>query len=158
MKSLGDKFYQVSYWVLYRLACCWWWCVRQPGLHGVFVAVWWDDQVLLIRNSYKREYSLPGGMIRRDEDWPVAAARELAEEVGIVAAPAELQFWGAAAPEPGRTFGEARVFELTLAQPPVVQVDNREVVWAEFLAPTAALARPLCYSIRRYLEATRPAA
>jgi 8-oxo-dGTP pyrophosphatase MutT (NUDIX family) len=44
-----------------------------------------DGRVLLVRHTYgdRRRWELPGGWVQRGEDPAVAAARELAEEVGL---------------------------------------------------------------------------
>lgn len=42
-----------------------------------------DGTVLLVRQSYRRSWSFPGGLLKRNEDPIDAAARELKEEVGL---------------------------------------------------------------------------
>src|SRR5207245_11154879 len=42
-----------------------------------------DGGVLLLRNSYRDGWGLPGGLLRRREDAADAATREVEEEVGI---------------------------------------------------------------------------
>jgi len=49
-----------------------------------------DGALLLLRQPPGYGWSLPGGLLNRREDAARAAARELAEETGIVAAPTEL--------------------------------------------------------------------
>ena len=45
------------------------------------VFVWVDDRFLLVRSSYRKQWSVPGGMAGRKETWIDAARRELLEEV-----------------------------------------------------------------------------
>jgi ADP-ribose pyrophosphatase YjhB (NUDIX family) len=58
--------------------------VTQPTVFGA-TAIAEDEQgrVLLVRHSYMRGWSLPGGGVGRGEPPEVAVVRELAEEVGL---------------------------------------------------------------------------
>lgn len=42
-----------------------------------------DGAVLLVRQSYRRAWTLPGGLLKRNEEPMAAAIRELEEEIGI---------------------------------------------------------------------------
>lgn len=42
-----------------------------------------DGRILLVRQSYRSDWFLPGGLLQRGETPVQAAARELAEEVGL---------------------------------------------------------------------------
>jgi 8-oxo-dGTP pyrophosphatase MutT (NUDIX family) len=42
-----------------------------------------DGHVLLVRQSYRANWFLPGGLLKRNEAPAAAGARELAEEVGL---------------------------------------------------------------------------
>ena len=42
-----------------------------------------DGRVLLIRQSYRQRWGLPGGLLQRGEEAAVAARREIREEVGV---------------------------------------------------------------------------
>ena len=59
------------------------WFVRRPHTSGALVALWHDGKVLLVKSSYRRQYTLPGGYVRPGEAPRDAAARELREEVGL---------------------------------------------------------------------------
>jgi 8-oxo-dGTP pyrophosphatase MutT (NUDIX family) len=105
----------------------------------------------VLRNSYRGLLSLPAGGLRRGEDPREAARRELLEEVGIAAPAVALRYvreivWRVAHAE-----DHVHLFELHVEEEPVVRVDGREVVWAEFLAPDEAIARGLPEYVRRYL-------
>jgi 8-oxo-dGTP pyrophosphatase MutT (NUDIX family) len=139
---------RIAYRVLLAL-----WFVFRPRRRGVFVAVWQGGRVLAIRNSYRDWLALPAGGIRRGESPETAARRELAEEVGVALAPGALRFVA----EIPTTFEWKRdrcsFFEIELAAPIAPRVDRREVVWAGFVAPEAALADRLAPPVRAYLEA-----
>jgi len=43
-----------------------------------------DDEVLLVRQVYRRHWGIPGGLVQRGEDTADALRRELLEEIGLV--------------------------------------------------------------------------
>ncbi len=61
---------------LYRL-------IRRPHTHGALVAIWQNNQVLMVQTSYRRGYCLPGGGLHPGESAREAAVRELNEELGL---------------------------------------------------------------------------
>jgi 8-oxo-dGTP diphosphatase len=147
-----DAAWRAGLWVVYRVLLALWFVFRPRG-RGVFVAVWQGGRVLAIRNSYRDWLALPGGGIGRGESPETAARRELAEEVGVAVAPGALRLVA----EIPSTFEWRRdrcsFFEIELAGPIEPRVDRREVVWADFVAPEAALADHLAPPVRAYLEA-----
>ena len=149
-----DRIWQLAYIVAYRLAKCWWWLRRPPG-RGSYVAVWFDDRILIIRNSYKHEYCVPAGGVDRGENFLQAAVRELYEEVGIAAEEADLirhrQY---------ENFSEfkhdvSELFVLRLSAEPNVIIDNREVVFAKFMTLSEAVQLPLVPVVNDYLREVR---
>ena len=68
--------------------------MRQGIPVGVHVLVERGGQVLLMRRAgtgfFDGLYSLPGGHVEAGESLPVAAAREMEEETGLVIAPGDL--------------------------------------------------------------------
>ena len=66
-KHRVDGAWRAAYIVAYRLLRVWWF-FRRPLIRGAFVAVWPDNALLVIRNSYRPEETLssdvrsgPGG-------------------------------------------------------------------------------------------------
>jgi 8-oxo-dGTP pyrophosphatase MutT (NUDIX family) len=128
------------------------WRVFRPHVRGAYVAVWHAERILVIRNSYRRRFSLPAGRLERGECPAEAAARELAEEVGIVVSADALRYAGQIIGASGPAVDHAHVFELRCEDEPALRVDGREVIWADFLSPAQALEWGLVSVVRRYLS------
>jgi ADP-ribose pyrophosphatase YjhB (NUDIX family) len=138
----------------YRLMQAYW-AVRRPSTHGALVAVWHDGRVLLVRNSYHRYYAFPGGYVRWSETSRQAAARELAEEVGIRVEPEQLELGLDVVHEWEHHPDRVEIWELEVDRPPRTEVDNREVIAAELYAIDRALSLELFPPVRWYLEKHR---
>jgi 8-oxo-dGTP pyrophosphatase MutT (NUDIX family) len=135
-----------------------WWLVRRPHTHGAAVALWHEGKVLLVRTSYRDCYSLPGGFVRRGEPPEQAARREVLEELGIDLSGQVLRHaWQ------GTVHYESRldtvdIWEVAVDQPPALHVAGREIVWAGWMDPSAALGRRLLPQIAAYLFQRRETA
>jgi 8-oxo-dGTP pyrophosphatase MutT (NUDIX family) len=149
--ALADRLWRIGLRCAYRLQLAVWYVLR-PRIRGAYVAVWHGERVLVIRNSYRRRLSFPAGGLRRGERLVEAAARELAEEVGIAVPSDALRYAGQIVDASGRAVDCAHIFELYCEEEPALRVDGREVVWAGFLPPEQALERGLVSVVRRYLE------
>ena len=105
---------------------------------------------MLVRQSYRAGWHLPGGGIKRGETPEAAARRELAEEIGIVA-PAVAPVGVASGMCDGR-HDRVHFFELRLKKAPELHLDNREIVAARLAKPSdlgqAGLTGPLAAYIR----------
>ena len=150
--TLVDKGFQVAFIVAHRMLRSYW-LIRRPRTHGTLVAVWNQGEVLIVKNSYRKEYTLPGGYARSGETPEEAGARELAEECSIYLEPARLK--SAYRGEYGFEFrkDDVAIVEVELeTRPPVVGIDNREVVWAGFKSPSEILGMPIVPHLRDYLQ------
>jgi 8-oxo-dGTP pyrophosphatase MutT (NUDIX family) len=138
------------YWLGFRMMRAIWYVVR-PGHRGALVAVWVGDRVLILRQSYRRDLNLPGGGIGKNETPIAAALRELAEEVGLVLAPAALHLaWEQLTLWDWR-HDHVSIFEANLEQVPDLYPDGREVVEARLMSPLAVLAGPTAPFLENYL-------
>lgn len=99
---------------------------------GVFVAVWVEENLLLVWKSYDRGVSLPGGGIARGESLAEAAVRELREEVGVEARSEDLVYIDEYLIPFRHRLDQSHFLELRLREFPDVRVDMREIVRAEF--------------------------
>lgn len=144
------------YRITYRMAYLVWRFYRrqfQIRTQGAQVAVWNNDQVLLIRNSYRETYAFPGGYIRNGENTATAASRELREETGISVPIERLRFSFAWSYTCGKLEGHDDIYECQFENEPEICIDNREVIEACFLTPDTALVLPLERHVRHYLKA-----
>lgn len=149
--TVVDRCYQKAYSVAYQMMRVYW-RVRRPRTRGALVAIWCDDELLLVRNSYVRYYSLPGGYVRRGESAREAALRELEEEVGVTATEEQLELVVSETNEwEGKQDG-VEIFALDVNVRPEVAIDHREVVEAAWFSPQAALELDLFPPIRRAIE------
>jgi 8-oxo-dGTP diphosphatase len=137
-----DQAFQLAYRAAYRLMRVYWFVFR-PSSHGALVTLWHEGELLLVRNSYVRYHSLPGGYVRRGETGREAAVRELAEEVGVRASADSLvpvydqtNEW-----EGRRDWVE--IFSLDVTERPRIRVDHREVIQAIWVSAEQALSLDL---------------
>lgn len=150
--SLVDLGFQTAYKVAHRMLRAYWF-VRRPSTHGALVAVWNDGELLLVKNSYRTHYTLPGGYIRTGETPVEAAARELREEVGIDVSPTKVRQAFTGVHEFENRHDRVTISEIEVDTRPKLDVDNREVVWAGFMTPEQILAKPIVPHLADYLRA-----
>ncbi len=145
-----DRLYQVAYVCAYQLMRVYW-RVRRPDTHGALVAIWHQGRILLVRNSYVRYYSLPGGYVRAGETGRQAAKRELREEVALDVEEEQLELVLDRVRDWEGKHDRVEVFRLDVAEAPTIQVDNREVVSARFFSPDEALQQNLFPTLREHI-------
>ena len=124
----------------YRMALVYW-RIARPDTYGAFVAVWHEGRVLAIKNSYKPQWTFPGGGVKSNESAIQAAARELSEEVGIEVETSSLSIVKEFVCHAEFKKDHATAFEIVLEAEPKVKVDGLEVVEANFVDFKDLLAR-----------------
>ncbi len=145
-----DRFFRAAYWLAFRVLRTGWFITR-PKHQGALVAVWVEDRVLVLRQSYRVHLNLPGGGVGRHETPLAAALRELREEVGLVLPPEALRIaWVGEALWDFRR-DHVTIFEAHLPEMPDLTPDGREVVQARLINPLAVLAGPQAPFVEAYL-------
>ena len=152
--ELIDLGFRSAYKVAHRMLRTWWF-FRRPRTEGALIAIWNQGELLLVKNSYRRQYTLPGGYVHRGETPSAAAARELLEEVGLHVAPDRFRpaFEGELPFEFRRDF--LTIVEIDLDHRPEIRVDNREVVWAGWKRPDDVLRMNVVPHLIDYLRIKR---
>ena len=145
------KFIQLGYFIAWNIQLLVWFVFR-PDVYGVYVAVWYDDRILIIRNSYKRSLTVPCGRVKQNENKKAAAIRELKEEVNIQASDGQLKLKAEYARKHEFKNDFVTFYEMALSELPDVKVDNREVISAAFLSPHQALQQDLSPFVELYLR------
>jgi 8-oxo-dGTP diphosphatase len=153
-RKTRDRCYRIAYWIAYRLQLGFWF-LRRPRVRGAYVAVWHQERLLVIRNSYKPGYTLPCGRVKRGESVAAAAARELGEEVGIHVSPDRLTLSRNFRCRHTFTDETGSVYHLRLTVPPAVSIDRREVIWARFVDPATLSMGDLAPVVGAYLKSLR---
>jgi 8-oxo-dGTP diphosphatase len=129
-----------------------WWRLTRPYHEGALVAVWYCGRVLVVRQSYRKTWTFPGGGIEPGEDALDAARRELAEEIGIRIESDRLRLVHASLHDWEYCRDHVRIFELRLSDEPALAIDNREIVAAHFREPEAVSRMMIPPHVRDYLE------
>lgn len=124
--------------------------IKMP-IKGALVAIWDREQILVIRKSYQKGWSVPGGLLRRHETRQQAAVREAFEETGVQISEKDLVF---VAQVPGDLGPRdiAHLFEVAVNGPVRIRIDGREIVEAEFVPPDKALERVINEELAAYLR------
>lgn len=150
-RLICDRLYQSGLKAAYWAARCFFYIFR-PRTLGVNVALWRRDRLLVIRNSYKPEFTLPGGYRKGCEDPRDTAVRETEEEVGLKIPRHDLTLVGQAMSDYEHKRETVTFFEYNLPSQGEVQIDGREVVWARFLNPREISSLPCSPHLVYYLE------
>ena len=108
--------------------------------------------MLVVQTSYHRWVGLAGGGRRTGETMEEAAARELAEEVGLQVGPEELCYRCTIEHDAEYRSEGVLFYDLQVPDGTAIRIDNREIVWADFVAVEEALRMNLYPPVRQYLE------
>jgi 8-oxo-dGTP diphosphatase len=150
--TLVDAVWRIVLRVGFPLARAWW-HVRRPRHEGALVAIYVGRALLLVKTSYRAEWSFPGGSIRPGEAPNAAAQREMEEEIGLspyplVPAGSVSGIWD------GRR-DTVHFFELHLDRLPELRLDNREIIAAHLASPEALHGIAVTRAVAAYLGGKR---
>lgn len=146
-----DASIRLGYRAAHRLLRAYWY-VRRPRTRGALVAIWFEGKLLLVKSSYRKQLSLPGGYLRKNERPREAAARELHEELGIDVRPESLEHAYGGEHRFENRDDRVDIFELHATAPLSVRVDGREVVSARLCTAREALGMDLVPHLIDYLK------
>ena len=141
------QLFRIGNWI-FELYCY----LFKPTRRGVYVAVWWNDRVLLINNSYRAALTLPSGGIGSQETPLNGAIRELKEEVGITVDTDKVKLLSSFTLKHDNIQDEVFAFELVFENQPEIRIDNREVTEAHFEELENALSLNLSAVAAHILE------
>jgi 8-oxo-dGTP diphosphatase len=146
-----DWLYRLVYRYGSRAVRVWRWLTK-PHTSGAHVMLWHGDRLILLRTSYRCDWTAPGGGIKSDERPIDAVLREAAEELGLNLRAEDLHLV-----EVGEHYWENRhdkvyLFESQLAEMPLIQIDNREIVEARSVTLAEAQALHVALPLRNYLR------
>ena len=123
LQKLGYKILYTCLYRAHRVYCK----IRHPEVFGSYILCIHNEQVLLIKNSYKRYWTFPCGGIAADETPIQAAQREAKEEVGIVLKEENLLLRAKFVYEGEDQKDHIHLFEYRFETKPTVVIDQREV-------------------------------
>jgi 8-oxo-dGTP diphosphatase len=146
-----DRGIQLGFIVAHRMLRAYW-AVRRPRTKGALVAVWNRGELLIVKQSYRRQHTLPGGNRRSAETVEETATRELAEECSIFIEPVRIQkVYQGVHPFEFRK-DDVTIVEIELeTRPAAIGIDHREVTWAEFKSPDEILKMDIVPHLREYI-------
>lgn len=145
---LIDWVWRVALRLGFRLARAWW-HVRRPSHEGALVAIYVGPALLLVKSSYRAEWSFPGGGIRPGEAPDAAARREMEEEIGL-SSDSLLPAGSIGGIWDGRK-DHVYFFELHLDYMPELRLDNREIVAVHLASPEELHGIALTGPVAAYL-------
>ena len=101
-------------------------------------------KVLMVKASYKDEWTFPGGVVDEDESPQAAALRELQEEVGVTLRPDDIQFLGVVYSAPNDGFKDRYNFAFytnVATEDTPLTLDPSEIEFAEWVPISEISAR-----------------
>ena len=147
-----DRGIQFGFIVAHRMLRAYW-AVTRPQTRGALVAVWSAGDLLIVKNSYRTEHTLPGGYRRPGETPEEAGARERAEECAMYIDPRRIrEVYHGVHPFEFRKDDVTIVETEIETRPEQIGIDYREVTWAGFKSPDEILRMKIVPHLREYLE------
>ena len=127
----------------------------RPRLRGALALVRVGGDILIVRNSYNRWHTLPGGRVDRGETFRAGASRELREETGIILSEAAFTCVHAETHRWQQRTERIEIHATELETRPAVYLDAVEIAAARWTSPSDALKLKLYPPLRHYLETAR---
>ena len=162
MYTLED--YRLS-WHLHARDMLWRWGLRasfklfeiycflfRPVVRGVYIAVWYNEEFLLVENSYRSGFYFPSGGVKAKENPLEAAQRELSEEVGLEESPEKFVRAFEMQVNHSNMQDMVTIFELNLDEQPALALDRREIITARFVSLGDGRKLDLAAVVREYLS------
>jgi len=145
-----DLAYQVAFKVAHRMLRAYW-TIRRPHKGGTLVAIWNAGEILIVKNTYRKQHTLPGGYPHAGETPAQTGTRELAEECQVVVSPDQVHevYRGEHLFEGRRD--DVTIVEVELPTRPSIRIDHREVEAARFAPPEDVLKLLIVPHLRDYL-------
>jgi ADP-ribose pyrophosphatase YjhB (NUDIX family) len=145
-----DRAYQVAFKIAHRLLRLYW-GIRRPHKGGTLVAIWNAGEILIVKNTYRKQHTLPGGYPHAGETPSQTGTRELAEECDIRVSPDQVHevYRGEHLFE-GR-HDDVTIVEVEVPARPSIRVDHREIAYARFAPPDEVLRLLIVPHLREYL-------
>jgi len=150
LPTLVDITWQILFRLGFPVARIWWRLQRRRHV-GALVAIHVGQSLLLLRSSYRSAWNFPGGSVRQGETPEVSVRRELAEEIGLVAN-APLQLVGEVCGVWDGRIDRVFLFVLRLDRLPTLQLDNREIIGAQFVPIDDLHKVPLTGPVQAYVR------
>lgn len=154
--TLGTRMLDIPLRYAYRAAhallrLSWW--LRRPETRGALAALWCDGKILVLRTTYRRAVSLPGGYVEPGESPARAVSREVEEEVGVRLEPGRFEHAYHGTKDFEFRKDTLDIFAATLEQRPVLRLRRAEIAWARWHDPEEVLSMPdVVPHLREYLE------
>ena len=124
----------------------------RPVVRGVYIAVWYDEELLLVENSYRSGFYFPSGGVKAREKPLEAAQRELSEEVGLEESPEKFVRAFEMQVNHSNMQDVVTIFEVNLDEQPALALDRREIITARFVPLRDGLKLDLAAVVREYLS------
>ena len=118
------------------------------------MAIYAGSALLLVRASYRGEWTFPGGSLQRGETPEAAARRELGEEIGLT--PLGLRPAGIVRGHWDGRRDKVHFFELRLDEPPRLRLDYRDIIDARLMSPSEVRNIAVTGPVAAYLAKRRP--
>ena len=147
--TLIDFVWRLALRLGFRLARVWW-HLRRPRHEGALVAIYVGQALLLVKSSYRAEWSFPGGSLQPGETPDAAAQREMDEEIGL--SPFPLRPAGSVSGIWDGRRDQVHFFELRLDCMPELRLDNREIIAARLVSPEELQGIALTEAVTAYLD------